>query len=80
MDCIAADLDAYVDIAVTLGHDRQGRNDLRRRIAEASRVLYEDDMAVRLSRRFLVGDERSMRGPIMIASVIVSLRSDEKTQ
>jgi predicted O-linked N-acetylglucosamine transferase (SPINDLY family) len=53
MDCIAADLDAYVDIAVTLGRDRQRRNDLGGRIAEASRVLYEDDMAVRAFEAFL---------------------------
>lgn len=53
MDCVAADLDAYVDIALTLGRDRQKRDDLRRRIMEASHVLYEDEMAVRAFEAFV---------------------------
>lgn len=53
MDCVASDLDAYVEIAVALGRDRQKRDDLRRRIREASRILYEDDMALRAFEAFL---------------------------
>ncbi len=53
MDCVAPDLESYVDIALMLGRDRQRRTDLRRRIAEASPVLYEDDMAVRAFEAFL---------------------------
>jgi predicted O-linked N-acetylglucosamine transferase (SPINDLY family) len=53
MDCVATDLDAYVDLAVTLGRDRQKRDRLRQRIAENSAILYKDDMAVRAFEAFL---------------------------
>lgn len=52
-DCIASDLDAYVELAVSLGNDRQKREDLRRRITESSGILYEDAMAVRAFEAFL---------------------------
>ncbi|HXP95071.1 MAG TPA: hypothetical protein VN809_00065 [Telmatospirillum sp.] len=53
MDCVAVDLDAYVELAITLGRDGKARNNLRQRIAESSDILYEDDMVVRAFEAFL---------------------------
>ncbi|PKU25999.1 hypothetical protein [Telmatospirillum siberiense] len=52
-DCIARDLDHYVEIALAIGRDRQRRDELSRRIAAASHVLYEDEMALRAFEAFL---------------------------
>lgn len=51
--CIARDLDHYGDIALALGRNRSRREDLRRRIAAASPVLYEDEMTLRAFEAFL---------------------------
>jgi predicted O-linked N-acetylglucosamine transferase (SPINDLY family) len=52
MDCVAADLDAYVELALTLGRDRQKQDFLGQRIKKASNILFEDDMAVRAVEAF----------------------------
>jgi predicted O-linked N-acetylglucosamine transferase (SPINDLY family) len=62
MDCVAADLDAYVDLAISLGKDRKKRDALRQRIIENSAVLYEDEMAVRAFEAFLWSE---MSGPVI---------------
>jgi len=46
-ECIAQDADQYVDIAVALGTDREKREHLRRRIRQASPLLFDDLQAVR---------------------------------
>lgn len=47
--------EAYVDQAVRLGTDRDYRESVSERIAEACRVLYEDDAEVRDLEAFLAG-------------------------
>lgn len=52
-DCIARDADDYVDIAVSLGTNRDLREHLQRRILEASPALFDDLQAVRELEAFL---------------------------
>jgi protein O-GlcNAc transferase len=52
MDCVAADAPQYVDIAVRLGTDQGYRSDIKRRIAEASPVLFDDGGTVRALEDF----------------------------
>lgn len=51
-DCIAADPEGYIDIAVRLGTDREFNAGIRRAIAERSDVLYENVSVVREFERF----------------------------
>ena len=46
LDCIAADADEYVEIAVRLGTDPQYREQIRRKILSASDALFENRDAV----------------------------------
>jgi predicted O-linked N-acetylglucosamine transferase (SPINDLY family) len=52
MDCVAADERMYVDTVVRLGTDKACRAEVRRRIAEASAVLFDDAGAVRAMEEF----------------------------
>jgi predicted O-linked N-acetylglucosamine transferase (SPINDLY family) len=54
LDCIAADEADYVRIAVRLGTDVPWREEIRRRIREASSVLYEDMSVVRELEQFFI--------------------------
>jgi protein O-GlcNAc transferase len=54
LDCIAADEADYVRIALRLGTDAPWRDEIRRRIREASPVLFEDDSVVRELEQFFV--------------------------
>jgi predicted O-linked N-acetylglucosamine transferase (SPINDLY family) len=53
MDCVAADADAYVDLAVRLGTDEGFREAVRGRILKACGTLYEDPAAVAELAAFL---------------------------
>ncbi|MDR3438544.1 hypothetical protein [Telmatospirillum sp.] len=53
-DCIATDIDSYVEIAIALGRDKAKRDALRQSIRERSRTLYEDDMVVRAFEAFAI--------------------------
>ena len=53
-DCIAADAQSYVAIAVRIGTDRALADDLRRRIGERSEVLFDDPRVVAEFERFFV--------------------------
>jgi predicted O-linked N-acetylglucosamine transferase (SPINDLY family) len=61
-ECVAADADDYVNIAVTLATDRDYRATLEERIREASPRLFEDVEAVREYERIfqeLIEEARS---------------------
>jgi protein O-GlcNAc transferase len=51
-ECIAADAEHYVEIAVRLGTDRAWRETLHREITRRSAVLFEDMEVVREFERF----------------------------
>jgi len=53
-DCIARDADDYVAIALRLGTDPAWRNEVGRRIRDASVVLYENTDTVRALEDFLI--------------------------
>ncbi len=53
-DAVAADLDSYVDLAVTLGGSAAARAEFRRRLGAGRPALYDDHEAVRGLERFLV--------------------------
>ncbi len=46
LDCIATDIDSYVDIAFKIANDKLYREDLSKRILEKSKILFEDINAV----------------------------------
>ena len=52
LDCVAADAEDYVRIAVALGTEADRREQARRAIGERSAVLFEDARAVREFERF----------------------------
>jgi len=54
-DCIAADRQEYVRIAVRLGADRQWRQQIHARILDKRHVLFEDAGILRELERFFVG-------------------------
>lgn len=64
MDCVAADRDEYVRIAVRLANDRPWRDQIRDRILAAKHVLFENAAAVRELEYFLkcaVQESRALR-------------------
>ena len=52
-ELVVADTDAYVDLAVTLGLDRDRREALRARVRERKHLLYDDQCAIEAFSRFL---------------------------
>ena len=54
MDCVAKDVDDYVDIAVHLGTDPAWRHEVETRIKAASPVLYENVEGVRELEQFFL--------------------------
>ena len=61
MDCVAADFDAYVDLAVSLGRDATKRDALRRTILARNSALYEDDTIVDAVAAFLTSAQSGCR-------------------
>jgi predicted O-linked N-acetylglucosamine transferase (SPINDLY family) len=57
-DLVAADATDYVRLAVRLGIEPDYREQLRRRITEASSVLFEDVTVVREVEQFLLSAVR----------------------
>jgi len=53
MDCVAADFQGYVDLAVRLGMDRQFRQAVRDKILATNAVLYENPAGLRDLEGFL---------------------------
>ena len=51
-DCVAQTAEEYVRLALTLGTNRDRRQDLRERIQAANEVLFEDHGAVRELEQF----------------------------
>ena len=45
-DCVASDVDQYVDLAVTIATDADCRRNVRAKISERSGVLFENSQAV----------------------------------
>ena len=54
LDCVAWDIDDYVNLAVRLGTDRAYRDRIRGKILAAADVLFEDQEAVRQIEQFFV--------------------------
>ncbi|EPY01139.1 radical SAM protein [Magnetospirillum fulvum] len=53
-DRVAADVDAYVALAVALGQSAEARGQFRQRLAEGRDRLYDDPAPVRALERFLI--------------------------
>jgi protein O-GlcNAc transferase len=62
LDCVASDPEQYVKIAVRLGTDREYRESVRGRIAETSRVLFDDAEAVAELEQFFHQAIEAARG------------------
>jgi hypothetical protein len=62
-DLVAADHDAYAALALRLAREPDWREAMRRKVAERSAVLYENDAAVReLEAFFLAAVEAASDG------------------
>lgn len=63
MDCVAADRDEYVRLAVRLGTDPEWREAIKNKILGANRVLFENNAGVRELERFFVEALQKIRLP-----------------
>lgn len=60
MDCVATDLEAYIEIAVRLANDPEWKTEIGRRIGERSAALFENEEDVReVERVFEAAVERA---------------------
>jgi protein O-GlcNAc transferase len=52
MDCVAKDLEAYVDIAIKLANEKKWYAKVKKKIKQRSHLLFEDKLAVQEVERF----------------------------